>query len=122
MSLKDTNQNVQTPVPEIMRQNKWTYGLCGCFNDCNIAMKACCCLPCTIAGTSAALDNNPEPCLCCYPGMFHYPTRLSHLVFAVRILTSRCYVILFMQVMVGRTACRPRHSLASNLPAASATC
>lgn len=33
-----------------------------------VCFQGCCCTHCLIAKTSAQLDNNPEPCLCCYPG------------------------------------------------------
>ena len=38
------------------------------MNDCGLCMKAQCCFHCTVAEASAALDNNPPPFLCCYPG------------------------------------------------------
>jgi Cys-rich protein (TIGR01571 family) len=56
------------PAPERMRKQTWNYGLCGCMNDCNACCTTTFCYPCSVASTSAILDNNPEACLCFYPG------------------------------------------------------
>jgi len=49
------------------KNNPWRTGICDCFADCGVCIKAYFCLCCLIADNAARMDGESPTCGCCYP-------------------------------------------------------